>query len=272
MKVLKLDLELDKERYYLPKDVFNYPNLSIMDIRLLIVLTSKNDYTIKDIDFQTKQWIACRPAQIKLIKQSEQTLKDIGLINSDGTGINLVENKKNYIVFKDIAEIEKCKSIRQLFLMSLDKWYNKGTVILNKDMFYNLFGSSTKSIINKNWKASNRLLNVPYQWKKMKNTIHITNPIKNIKNSNEVVEQNKVNENKSKNKEKITSYKDYLKSEHWIKISTELKDRIKKCQLCSSTKNLNVHHNTYKNLGHEEPEDLIVLCNECHKKFHNILD
>lgn len=171
--MIKLNLELDKERYYISKEVFNYPNLSIMDIRLLIVLTSKNDYTIKDIDFQTKQWIACRPAQIKLIKQSEQTLKDIGLINSDGTGINLVENKKNYIVFKDIAEIEKCKSIRQLFLMSLDKWYNKGTVILNKDMFYNLFGSSTKSIINKNWKIANRLLNIEYQWENKKNAIYI---------------------------------------------------------------------------------------------------
>jgi 5-methylcytosine-specific restriction endonuclease McrA len=31
---------------------------------------------------------------------------------------------------------------------------------------------------------------------------------------------------------------------------------------------LHVHHVTYRNLGDEPPEDLIVLCTECHKRVH----
>jgi len=40
------------------------------------------------------------------------------------------------------------------------------------------------------------------------------------------------------------------------------------CQLCRSTKKLNVHHNTYVRLGKELDSDLVVLCEECHKFFH----
>lgn len=31
-----------------------------------------------------------------------------------------------------------------------------------------------------------------------------------------------------------------------------------------------IHHNTYVNRGYEKDEDLVVLCDECHKKFHDI--
>ena len=71
--------------------------------------------------------------------------------------------------------------------------------------------------------------------------------------------------------EKPFNYSDYLKSDHWQKMRKLALSRAKyKCQLCS-TKNvkLNVHHNTYENLGNEKNEDLIVLCENCHKKFHN---
>lgn len=40
----------------------------------------------------------------------------------------------------------------------------------------------------------------------------------------------------------------------------------------SSKEGLNVHHNSYAHHGqeHKHLEDLVVLCNNCHKKFHNI--
>lgn len=44
-----------------------------------------------------------------------------------------------------------------------------------------------------------------------------------------------------------------------------------RCRLCNSKTRLNTHHRTYRNLGREYPEDVIVLCNRFHKKFHNIL-
>ena len=64
-------------------------------------------------------------------------------------------------------------------------------------------------------------------------------------------------------------YKEYLKSEHWkITKAAALKRAGYRCQLCGYKKNLQVHHNSYKNLGHEAPEDVIVLCGRCHYKHH----
>ncbi len=70
-------------------------------------------------------------------------------------------------------------------------------------------------------------------------------------------------------------YKDFLKTPYWKAIrEKKLRDAGFKCQLCGrSGVSLKVHHNTYKNHGYEHrfnvmEEDLIVLCDECHKKIH----
>jgi len=34
---------------------------------------------------------------------------------------------------------------------------------------------------------------------------------------------------------------------------------------------LEVHHNSYAHVGREAPEDLVVLCGECHATFHGKL-
>lgn len=74
-----------------------------------------------------------------------------------------------------------------------------------------------------------------------------------------------------KEKRKL-EYKEYLESDHWQDIRSKALERAdNKCQLCSSKINLNVHHNTYKNRGNENLTDLVVLCRECHAKFHNKL-
>jgi hypothetical protein len=71
------------------------------------------------------------------------------------------------------------------------------------------------------------------------------------------------------------SYSDYIKSEDWAKKSTEAKERACwRCQLCNKSKEettLHTHHRTYENLYDELPEDLIVLCKDCHAKFHDII-
>jgi len=71
-------------------------------------------------------------------------------------------------------------------------------------------------------------------------------------------------------KESESSYKSYIKSDKWRAKSSKAKRKAKRrCQLCGATDVvLDTHHNTYKNLGHEKPEDLIVLCQSCHTKFH----
>lgn len=67
-------------------------------------------------------------------------------------------------------------------------------------------------------------------------------------------------------------YSEYLLTEHWIE--TREKAKIKsnyRCEVCNSQNQLNVHHKTYENRGCELPEDLIVLCQDCHKTFHHKL-
>jgi hypothetical protein len=68
------------------------------------------------------------------------------------------------------------------------------------------------------------------------------------------------------------NYYEYIKSPEWKnKREWALKFADYKCQVCRSVKNLNVHHSTYQNLGEEKPGDIIVLCKDCHEKFHNKL-
>lgn len=76
----------------------------------------------------------------------------------------------------------------------------------------------------------------------------------------------------SKKDNRKLEYKEYLNGEHWKDIRLKALDRAgNRCQLCCNTDNLNVHHNTYKNIGHEDLKDLVVLCRECHAKFHDKL-
>lgn len=66
-------------------------------------------------------------------------------------------------------------------------------------------------------------------------------------------------------------YKEYLQSEQWQKRRNEalINDGFR-CKICKSEENLNVHHLTYERLGEEKDEDLIVLCERCHSKWHKI--
>lgn len=70
-------------------------------------------------------------------------------------------------------------------------------------------------------------------------------------------------------KEQCKGYENYLKSKHWIKFRTKILKNIKYCSLCNEKKRFyHLHHLSYKNLGNEKPEDVLVLCNECHKLSH----
>lgn len=65
------------------------------------------------------------------------------------------------------------------------------------------------------------------------------------------------------------AYNDYLHSYEWRtkrKLALEFYGR--NCCLCSSTHSIQVHHRNYKNLFKENMEDLILLCESCHRNFH----
>lgn len=65
-------------------------------------------------------------------------------------------------------------------------------------------------------------------------------------------------------------YQDYLRTDHWQSVREVALERAEeKCQLCSSTKRLHVHHRTYDHRGYEAPDDVTVLCAGCHQSFHD---
>ena len=89
----------------------------------------------------------------------------------------------------------------------------------------------------------------------------------------------------------MISLKAYYKSKHWRKFRSTLLDDINvECEICHRKKwsiykrntkkhkkgdkkrliTLSVHHKTYKNLGHENREDVLVLCRFCHDLSHSL--
>lgn len=72
---------------------------------------------------------------------------------------------------------------------------------------------------------------------------------------------------------KELDYRDFLQTPYWKAISNEKKRKSNfRCELCNNKGLLNVHHKTYERHGYEfyNLKDLIVLCDDCHKKFHEI--
>jgi len=65
-------------------------------------------------------------------------------------------------------------------------------------------------------------------------------------------------------------YDAYLKTEHWARMREKALDYAgHRCQLCySASEPLHVHHRTYDRLGRELLSDLVVLCEDCHERFH----
>lgn len=83
-------------------------------------------------------------------------------------------------------------------------------------------------------------------------------------------------EKESLDKLRYMRYDKYLKTKHWRNVRhLALEYAHFRCQLCNrgNTK-LNVHHRTYIHKGQEQDylEDLIVLCQDCHKRFHDKIE
>jgi 5-methylcytosine-specific restriction endonuclease McrA len=51
----------------------------------------------------------------------------------------------------------------------------------------------------------------------------------------------------------------------------ELKERIRACQMCGTDEKLEIHHKIpFSKGGTEIEENLLVVCDSCHKKIHKI--
>ena len=65
-------------------------------------------------------------------------------------------------------------------------------------------------------------------------------------------------------------FSEYRKTREWQAKRTERLSRAGyRCQACGTRDaRLHVHHKTYENYGDERPQDLVVLCESCHGRFH----
>jgi len=68
-------------------------------------------------------------------------------------------------------------------------------------------------------------------------------------------------------------YQEFLRTSYWHAVRDSARESADhRCQLCGcSNRELHVHHKTYEHRGREydHMNDLIVLCEPCHAKFHD---
>ncbi|MEC4817504.1 MAG: hypothetical protein SAK29_30175 [Scytonema sp. PMC 1069.18] len=67
------------------------------------------------------------------------------------------------------------------------------------------------------------------------------------------------------------SYHDFLQTEYWQLVrKAALHNADYRCEMCNSSKNLQVHHRSYEHRGYEfrHLEDLTVVCRSCHAFHH----
>lgn len=68
-------------------------------------------------------------------------------------------------------------------------------------------------------------------------------------------------------------YDAYLKSPFWMaRKAAVIRHRGYRCERCGAepSTGLQLHHRTYERLGHELPEDVELLCADCHREEHDI--
>lgn len=65
-------------------------------------------------------------------------------------------------------------------------------------------------------------------------------------------------------------YKEYLKTEDWKQKRALKNSKRRRCAICGSTKNIEVHHLIYKNLFDITQTDLRKLCQRCHSLTHKL--
>jgi 5-methylcytosine-specific restriction endonuclease McrA len=65
------------------------------------------------------------------------------------------------------------------------------------------------------------------------------------------------------------TYREYLKTDGWKRRRAKAIRRAKgRCEICKTKNRIQVHHLTYARLGKESPNDLQVLCDNCHRNAH----
>lgn len=69
------------------------------------------------------------------------------------------------------------------------------------------------------------------------------------------------------------TYDEHLASDHWQDVRRRYwsSNLPKMCEVCGQTIGLQLHHRSYKRLGHERLQDIVLLCRSCHDNVHDMI-
>lgn len=67
------------------------------------------------------------------------------------------------------------------------------------------------------------------------------------------------------------TYDEYLGSAHWLGLRQRLAGPSSRCFVCRGSR-VQLHHITYERLGHERDDDLVRLCEGCHRRTHYLIE
>lgn len=82
----------------------------------------------------------------------------------------------------------------------------------------------------------------------------------------------KLSIHEKRNEEFFEEYNEYLKTPSWRKIRQKVLERDNHtCQGCLENKATEVHHKTYEHVFDEFAFELVSLCSDCHRKYHDKL-
>lgn len=66
-------------------------------------------------------------------------------------------------------------------------------------------------------------------------------------------------------------HKKHPNAKYWKKLTNDFLKLQNGCTRCQSDKKLQLHHWTYQNFGEERPEDVELLCSDCHISIHTTI-
>lgn len=98
---------------------------------------------------------------------------------------------------------------------------------------------------------------------------HIDRLEQEIKDDLEMIEL--LDSKRAEHVKNSSEYQAYINSKEWQETRQRIFNRDNfRCVKCGCSKNLQVHHITYENLGEEKDADLVTLCDKCHNSIHSL--
>lgn len=164
-------------KHYILKDIFLY-DLKIYEIRLCVFLTSKVK-TLSEMTYDEKMWVCGGdPKTYSKLVDAEQHLKELNLINLDGTGY---EVKSKHFIQNENIDFYSCKNKRELFVKCAKYWVKKATYIsVKKEYIHAVFGED-KRVRNQNIKYTLSKMNINIRFTERTNDYLVEFDVENNK-------------------------------------------------------------------------------------------